>query len=298
MFGANYHLVFDFANFAKRIAYVSKVTNKNPVVLALSSLASWKRQFGGTLVFALEGESQVERRALFPAYKANRVVAEGGEAEAEAEINKTCSRILFICGQLKGQMIRQPAFEADDAIAAFVLATKERTVVVSGDRDLWVLSKLPHVSVYVDNPLSSPDALVDQARIDRSLLIKRWKHMEDHHLDASNITMFKALYGDTGDNIPTTVPRLKFADIAPCFDAHQYVDPDVFFAWLDTAAPKVRARLDPLRTQIRIMYDVVRLRSDVPIITESLPGNAADFRLALRALEAHDALKYTEILFE
>lgn len=297
MFGANYYLIFDFANFAKRIAYVSKVTGKNPVVLALTSLASWKRQFGGSFVFALEGESQVERRTLFPAYKANRIVAEGGKAEAEAEIDKVCGRILFICGQLKGSLIRQPAFEADDAIAAFVHANNERSVVVSGDRDLWTLTTLPHVSVYVDNPLSSPNALVTQEMIDRSMF-RRWKNLPvQYQLDASNITMFKALYGDTSDNMPTTVPRLKYANIAPCFDVQRNLDPDSFFAWVDTAGPKVRDRVDPLRTQIRIMYEVVRLRYQMPLITEELPGNIDDCKLALKFLDAYDGYKHMEILF-
>ncbi len=296
MFGANYHLVFDFANFAKRIAYVAKVSNKNPVVLAITSLASWKRQFGGSFVFALEGESQVERRTLFPAYKANRVV-EAGKAEAAAEIDKVCGRVLFICGQLQGHLIRQPAFEADDAIAAFVHTTKERSVIVSGDRDLWTLTTLPHVSVYVDNPSSSPNALVTQEMIDRSMF-RRWKNMPaQYHLDASNITMFKALYGDTSDGLPTTVPRLKYPDIAPCFDVQRNLDPDAFFAWVDTAGPKVRDRVNQARTQIRIMYDVVRLRYQLPLTVEKLSGNVADFRLALKFLDAQDACKHTEVLF-
>jgi len=295
MFGATYHLVFDFANFAKRTAHAARARDKHPIVLALSSLASWKRQFGGSFVFALEGEAQVDRRALYAGYKANRVSE--GKSTSDADIDKTCGRILFICGQLRGHLIRQPAFEADDAIAAFVHANQERTVVISADRDLWVLTKLPHVSVYVDNPMTSPDALVDQARIDKSLLLKRWENMGEYHLDASNITMFKALYGDTSDNLPVTVPRLKFADIVACFDACHDLDPDKFFAWLDTADAKVRARVDPYRTKIRIMYEVVRLRYQVPILTEELPGDSDNFLLALRALGAHDAAKYTEILF-
>lgn len=233
------------------------------VGIALAGLHSWKKQFGGQIVLAVEGENQVIRQALFPSYKARDVV----EAETVNQVHQAIQDVLEVCKTLKCTVIRMPGFEADDAIAAFCYATTRKTVVMSGDADLWTLTALPHVDVYTNNPASDATAMVNADRIQK----KFGKVLKGKDLHPSNITMFKAIYGDASDAIPR-VPRIKFEQLT-CFDTINGLHPDLFFAWLDQQDIALRNKIDPYRDQIRTMYDVVRLRVEHPVDSQSYTGD-------------------------
>jgi 5'-3' exonuclease len=89
--------------------------------------------------------------------------------------------------------------EADDVIASVVELVKANRpgctiVIVSSDKDLWQLVE-PNVEVY----LPTRGRFVTQDLI-----------MEEYGVvDPRRVALYKALWGDSGDNIPNAVPRMQ-----------------------------------------------------------------------------------------
>lgn len=269
MFGAVYYQVIDFADFAHRIAHASLVasTSSNEHVrMAIQSLAIRKRRHGGELIFAIEGGVQERRLALHPGYKASRRTREPGSSVNELRSRMSYVYELVRC--VKGRIIQCPGFEGDDAVAAFVHANPDRTLVFSADSDLWSLIDYPHVDIY-----TSGDDVLTQDDIDKKFTNGKWE------LPPSNVQMFKAVFGDATDDVPG-VPHLRRSTVAACF-ATPHLEPGLFFSLVDQLCnDKTRQVITTYRDQIATMYEVVRLRREGPIVTQACRGD----RVTLEAL--------------
>ena len=269
MFGAVYYQVIDFADFAHRIAHASlaaSTSNNEHVRMAIQSLATRQRRHGGELVFAIEGGVQERRLVLHPGYKASRRTREPGTSVNELRTRMSYIYDLVRC--IRGRIIQCPGFEGDDAIAAFVHANQDRTLIFSADSDLWSLIDYQHVDIYV-----SGDEILTQTDID-----KKFTHGK-FELPPSNVQMFKAVFGDATDDVPG-VPHLRRSTVADCFATPQ-LEPGRFFTLVDQLCnDKTKKTIAAYRDQIATMYEVVRLRREGPIVTQACAGD----RVTLEAL--------------
>jgi len=135
------------------------------------------------IIFATEGKPK-QRLAEFAEYKANRVVEEGTEKHAElVSFHRQKDLILdLLTKHFPVSVVRHPDHEADDTIYNIIRKSPSTTefIVVSSDSDYTqLLNNFDNVKVY--NP-------VKKAYVE-------WDKEVDY-------VVFKALKGDTSDNIP------------------------------------------------------------------------------------------------
>ncbi|HEX5466784.1 MAG TPA: DNA polymerase I, partial [Candidatus Limnocylindrales bacterium] len=156
-------------------------------------------------------------------------------------------------------------FEADDLIGTLTLQADAQgleTTIVSGDLDMLQLVS-ERTSVMTTRGGVQQTVVYDPARI-----------MERYGLQPGQMIDFKALKGDTTDNVPG-IPGVGDKTAAKLLQDHG--DLDAIYADLDAVQPvKLREKLAEHHDQVMAARDIVTIRRDLPVtleLTGSAPGD-------------------------
>jgi hypothetical protein len=184
-------VVFDWANLVRRAYHStenSKVLELVGFMLAKQRVAFPRSKF----VFALEGRGRAFRARIYPEYKGNRT--------PDAAFDRTFAQSIEMLDFIDGIQIKAPDGEADDAIASFVEHRKryDRIVIISEDRDLWQLIHGDSVKVHAPRK----NETIDTAKCKELLGVP-----------PKNVACLKSFLGDSGDNVPRGVPRMRTASL-------------------------------------------------------------------------------------
>jgi len=231
----------------------------------------WKRDFFGELVFCYEG-GEKRRYELFPSYKAGR--NKDRDFDPAPDIRSLVS--FLRCVEIKPKHA-----EADDAIAAWIHRhPNAQHLILSSDKDLWSC-RAPNVSI-----VSFQDLLTDDD-------IR--KSCTKHYGSPSpkSITMAKALFGDKSDGLPG-VPRLMKKHVVALIERAD--TPDHLFSNLGGVPQKTAEKLREHEDQIRTMYEVVKLRTDVRLQKREREGDAKGLRSFLRKFECNSLLPHVDFM--
>jgi DNA polymerase-1 len=197
----------------------------------------------------VEDRKSLRKYALWPSYKANRPPLEY-DPRPEAKD--------FLIKQGYGLWAHSPDNEADDAIdiiAARVVEDRD-VIICSSDKDLWQL-KRPGVDIW---QLTKDRFVTDE------MIVEEFGVMQ-----ISQIPIVKALWGDSGDNVPNAVPRMQKQLMPYVLDA---ADLDSFFGNQDNfryTTPRCQELLAKGEAQILINHQLVKLDETCPIELECLP---------------------------
>ena len=126
------------------------------------------------------------RHEQFPDYKAHR-------AKTPEELHNQMARIREVVAAFNIPIFTQEGYEADDVLGTLARQSAERgleTLVVTGDSDIFQLIT-PEVKVLITGRHYSDATVYDETRVK-----ERYGVRPDQLID------FKALVGDTSDNIP------------------------------------------------------------------------------------------------
>ncbi len=160
------------------------------------------------LVVAFDMHGHNFRKDIYPEYKANR----HGMPDDLAMQMPILHDLLFA---MRVAVAEKPGVEADDIIGTIAKATDAETIIVSGDRDMLQLVS-DNVTV-----LLTKKGVTEVELVDPEVL------MENYHLTPKQVIDYKALRGDTSDNIPgvkgvgekTAVALLeKYGDLDTLYD--------------------------------------------------------------------------------
>lgn len=197
-------------------------------------------------VVALEG-GRTFRHDSFEDYKANR-------GEMPEELRGQVLRIRELIDALNIPIIERPGYEADDVIGSLAATCPERSglrvLVLTGDTDLLQL-----VDDSVEVFLPGARRFDELRRFDREAVVERYGFGPEYVAD------YKALVGDTSDNIPG-VPGIG-AKTASALIA-KYGDIDQIFAHID--------EITPARAQKALMgqYELARRSKELATIVRTL----------------------------
>ncbi len=138
--------------------------------------------------FVLDGHSD-SRYALYPEYKANRIVKYGAKQELMTRFNTQKSEIVRLLKLLPISTISAKAYEADDVIATLCQDLKDDEItVLSNDSDFIQLLQRPDLkNLKIYNPI-------------KKVFMEAPKY---HYVG------WKSLAGDTSDNIEGLVGKKK-----------------------------------------------------------------------------------------
>ena len=158
---------------------------------------AWKTYQGRStsIVFGWDGvHARATRRAYLPEYQAPRDVREDlfmkyyGVPKA-----KVFSDIRAYTKTLPHHDIESDDIEFDDLAAALVRQNPNKHfILISTDKDMWQLLVNDNVSIV------SSGAVVGRAELDKAFGLT----------DFRQVFIFKALFGDPSDNIPSLLPRV------------------------------------------------------------------------------------------
>ena len=201
-------ILIDFAHLTKRCVFTSianaKAKKKNGKFITshysgmllhgiISSLLYVVKEFQkdyGDLVVCLEGKSW--RKHIYPDYKAQRVKEKEASEVVWEEIYEYVNEL---SGALKDDfgvmVLEHPEAEGDDIIGTLATHTREKTLIVSSDKDFFQLLKNPLVDMF--DPIKKEFVpRLSLQEIDDALL--------------SHI-----IRGDSSDNISNIVAKEKFS---------------------------------------------------------------------------------------
>jgi DNA polymerase-1 len=157
-------------------------------------------------------------------------------------------------------------YEADDLIAALVRQAEARdvqTTIVSGDLDLLQLVS-PRTTLMTTRGGVQQTTFYDPAQV-----------MERYGLRPEQMIDFKALKGDTTDNIPG-IPGVGEKTAAKLVIDHGSVDG--IYAHLDTVMPeKLRAKLAEHHDAVLRWRDLVTVRADLPVELDLETAQLGDY---------------------
>lgn len=286
-------IVVDFANFAHRAALARSGMKQGEDLLtsdgrisghifrAFTMLRSLKKEHGGRFVFAFEGINNF-RYKIYPEYKANRThellvktaAAPDGTPGPIPEDFDPIPDLLALLAGLKCTLLTPDGGEADDAIATYVTHTKGRHVIVSTDRDLYYLLKHSNVEIQSwDRKMVSKDNVRDA-----------------FNCPPSRVPFVKAIFGDSGDNIlkvPRFGPvRLKDDNLQRVIRKAKTIDQ--LLAGVQKSKkldPKIKVAIEEYEDQVRLMYRVAKLKTDVSIKSAELKGDPDKIRKLLKSFE-------------
>lgn len=256
----------------------------NAVKGLLDSIASLLRQFTpDAIACAWDDDWRPEWRTdLIPSYKAHRVeqeVADGvDEEEVPDALGVQVPIIREVLERLGVAVIGAAQHEADDVLASLAERHDGRTLVVTGDRDLFQLVDEHTQVVYVGQGVRDAP-VVDDAWL-----------QERYGLSASRYTDFAILRGDPSDGLPGVKgigekSALKLVTDFPSLEA-------ALQAALDGSAalsPAMRAKLAGATdyvTRARIVVEAVRDlelpgATDLPLTIDAATVSALEERWGL-----------------
>jgi DNA polymerase-1 len=195
------------------------------------------------LVVVFDSSRKTFRNDIYPEYKANR-------DETPPELIPQFSLVRDACQAFNVSMIEMPGFEADDLIATYAVKAVEQgmqVTIVSSDKDLM---QLVNNDVVMFDPLRNRPIGIPE-------VIEKFGVTPDKVID------IQALAGDSSDNVPG-VPGIGVKTAAELI--LEYGDLETLLARAgEIKQPKRRERLIEHAELARISYQLVTLKTDVPV---------------------------------
>lgn len=195
------------------------------------------------------------RVAAYPGYKSAR-------AEDPAELPRQFDMIVEVLDAFGIARAEAPALEADDALATMAtrVSGRDRTCIVTGDRDLLALVRDPWVQVLFTVKGVSELGVFDEAAVKNK-----------YGVSPSQYTDFAILRGDPSDGLPGVagIGPVRAARLLDTFGSIEAV--------LENAQSLPRAQataFDSARDYLAAMRKVVPMRTDVQL--EVTLGHAPD----------------------
>ena len=220
------------------------------------------------------------RRALYPAYKANR-------KPAPPDFYEQIPLLLELLESLGWPLYEADDYEADDLMGAFAKQAGAKDVesfLVTSDLDVLQLVNR-HTHIYTLKKGLSHIELFDVAHFE-----------EKYGVGAHQWVDVKALKGDSSDNIPgvagigekTALELIK-----------KYETLDGVYAHLDDLKPTLKAKLDAGKDMAYLSKKLVTLMVDAPIHIDLAKaklrdGYTPEFAACLRKLEFRNLLRQVE----
>lgn len=250
--------LIDLSNLAYRGLYSTKLTTSNGLVSShiftsiniIKSLV--RRDPHAELVFALDCKP-VRKLKLYPEYKANRI-KDKEKFNPIPDVERLVRLLRCTCVWCEGE-------EADDVIASYCDWNSEKSItIVSSDSDLsqligsGVRQLDPSKKEYINR-----DRVFDKFGID----------------DYRKITLWKTIFGDSGDNIKPPIPRLKKSSIIPIIEASDGTV-DGFLEEVRYSEDKVANKImscGDFKERAQLNYDLVSLRRNVDFLSKRYRGN-------------------------
>lgn len=256
-------VLVDFSNFVYACWFPALSANKadpkyNPKEVLKTNLAGKLGTLTRTLheagcedydILFVEDRRSKRKYDLWPDYKAKRKPMDFDPRPLAKD---------FVWDKLgyKEQFCYSPDNEADDAVATLANRYTKMTMngdvfIASSDKDLWQLkSERIHIWQLTKDKFVTPDMIEEEFGV----------------MQVSQIPMVKALWGDSGDNVPNACPRMQKALMPGVLDT--VGEPDDFFAWFDNFGikPKDAEKLAKAEAQIRLNYQLVKLDTNCAIV--------------------------------
>lgn len=186
------------------------------------------------------------RNDLFADYKATR-------AKMPDELRPQIDRLHEMVEAFGLPILEKEGYEADDVLGSITHQALENGLgvkIITGDRDLLQLVNERVIVNLAGNKLSEAKDYGPQDVV-ALLGIHPWQ-----------IVDYKALVGDTSDNIPG-VPGIGEKTAVTLLS--QYPTLDEIYAHLDELPPRLRTLLEKGRESAYLSRDLARIRTDVPI---------------------------------
>jgi 5'-3' exonuclease/transcription antitermination factor NusG len=247
------NLLVDGHNLAFRCLYAPGITDlkdskgrpTGAILGFLRSLGSLRKRYPEARIYVTWDGSSQRRKAAYPDYKANRV-SQTGKLGVDGGFNQ----VEFLRGVLPSFGVWQafnPEEEADDVIATLVRGKlkSQHNLVFSSDRDMLALVTSTTL-VLVPGVGSRKEVLHDPAMVKQTFGVP-----------VDQVLQFRALCGDTSDNIPG-VPRVPKKVLRSLIQAHGSVE-GIYASGLTGLSKGQYERLRLAEPQVRLNVELMSL---------------------------------------
>ena len=225
--GTETNAVHGFLNFLSRL-----IEDRRPSRLHVALDADWRPQF---------------RVDALPSYKAHRVAAEGDPPDP---VEPQIALIIEVLDEFGISTGRSEGHEAEDVIASIAKRTDGPVEVVTGDRDLFALVRLPHVRV-----LYTLRGVSELAPVDQQWIRDKYGIPGDRYMD------YAIMRGDPSDGLPGVA---GIGEKTASELLRKYGSLDAILAAPDLS-PTVRAKLNRAAQYLVGARRVVALAEDCPV---------------------------------
>ena len=268
--------LLDLSNIAYRSLYGTKLKTKagNPSGHVYGFVNTMKRinTLEYELVFALDEKPERKLR-INPQYKANRHKKDFNPVPDVRRMARLLNGTSIWC---KGE-------EADDVIASFVENNRNREItIVSSDADLFQLINRQNKTRQF-NPGSSQF-------IDSEDLFKKYRLTK-----FDRVALWKALFGDSGDNVKPPLARLRKNDLIEAIERCNGT-PGGFMRELELSGiaektfTKIKTATPFFEAGLRMNYGLVSLKRDVDYMQKKHNGNLLWLCELLRRFECNSLI--------
>jgi DNA polymerase I len=199
------------------------------------------------------------RDDLFPEYKATR-------AKMPDDLRPQIERIRQLVDAFNIPRLEMEGYEADDVLGTIARKTAAQGIgvkIITGDRDLLQLVG-DHIIV----------SLPQKGKLGESQdYITEEQVKEYFGVPPRLVVDYKALLGDTSDNIPG-VKGIGEKTAQALYETFSSLDD--LYAHLDQVPPKVRAKLEENRAMAYLSRDLATIRTDLDVdldLEQALPAN-------------------------
>ncbi|MFN8482603.1 MAG: DNA polymerase I [Anaerolineae bacterium] len=187
------------------------------------------------------------RREEFAEYKTNRVAM-------PSDLGRQIGRIREVLDAFRIKSVELGGYEADDLIGTLALRASEdgfETIIVTGDSDTFQLVG-PHVSVLTTRGRFSETIIYDEAALQARFA-----------LAPAQLIDFKALKGDTSDNVPG-VPGVGDKTATTLLQKYHTIE-GILAHLGEVKPPKVRENIEREREQLLVNKKLITIQCDVPL---------------------------------
>lgn len=173
--------------------------------------------------------------------------------------------------------------ECDDTIGSYVYQTNEFCVINSSDKDLWQLLKQNNVRIINHQEFISEENILDKYKLPLA--------------HCQKIALHKAIYGDSGDNIPNLGTRLQWKYLEPVFlKCDNDVDSFLKLA-KEMLLEKHYNKLMEKEERFRLNFKLANLKKDLSYVSINNGGDRARLENFLISWGCKSIIKDIPMLF-
>jgi len=219
---------------------------------------AWRDLQPRYVVATFDTSAQTFRRDRFDAYKGTRGPAPEG-------VGPQFAHVYQLLEAMNIPVFTLPGFEADDLLGALSLQAEDAgldVVILTGDMDALQLVS-PQTRVLTSRRGFSDTVLYDVEAV-----------RERYGFDPPLVPDFKALRGDTSDNIPG-VPGIGDKTASKLVAAYGTVEN--LYEQLDKLPAKQRGQLEPLREQVMMAKELATIVRELPVTLDIKAAELKEF---------------------